>query len=317
MTRFSNDSQRLLLGSLAVLIAVGMGTSQAFAQSTTGNENDLNNPPVNPQQLTEVDCNVDSGDIVGIYTGNGFTGNNLGILIPELEANGFVVKTVNNINNGVPDCIVKLSIFNTDGGLCQNTPFTPLQINNIVDYVNISGGALALFNELSFCSSTNAISQAFGETPHANNVPNQIMTPGVNFDPLDPVALFTGVNAFHYNAAGQDYDPSPDAVITHSGTGDPVMITKASGLGCVLMVGDGDWIQGNFINAGDNLQMGLNIFVFLNQCIEPVGGMLLSIDTTTLFIAGVSSSAVWMIPALAGITGAGMYLAKTRIHKEN
>jgi len=43
-----------------------------------------------------------------------------------------------------------------------------------------------------------------------------------------------------------------------------------------------------------------------------VGGDLLSIDNTALMLAGLSSSAIWMIPTLAGIAGAGFYLIKFR-----
>ena len=42
-----------------------------------------------------------------------------------------------------------------------------------------------------------------------------------------------------------------------------------------------------------------------NEC-EVVAGEILPIDNTALFLAGLSSSAVWMIPTLAGIAGAGL-----------
>jgi len=307
-------TNRLLAGTLTLVLIAGLVTP-AFAQSTTGNEADIQNVLV-PLQLDEVNCNVDSGDIVGIVTSNGFTGNSLDNLIPALEADNFVIRTVSNIANGIPECVVKIAIFNTDGGACQNTPFTQAELDSIEDYVN-NGGALALFNELSGCSSTNAISQVFGETPNANSVPNEVMTPGVNFDPNNPATLFDGINEFHYNAAGGDYQPSPDAVITHVGTGNPVMIAKESGEGCVLMIGDGDWIQRDFILAGDNLQMGVNIFKFLNECISPiVGGEFLPIDSTALLLAGLQTSAIWIIPTLAGLAGAGFYLIKFRTNKE-
>ena len=44
----------------------------------------------------------------------------------------------------------------------------------------------------------------------------------------------------------------------------------------------------------------------------PVAGELLPLDTSALMIAGLTSSAVWMIPAVAGIAGVGVYLVKFR-----
>ncbi len=48
----------------------------------------------------------------------------------------------------------------------------------------------------------------------------------------------------------------------------------------------------------------------------PVGGELLPIDSTALMLAGLQSSAIWMLPVLAGIAGTGFYLVKFRTNKE-
>ncbi len=47
-----------------------------------------------------------------------------------------------------------------------------------------------------------------------------------------------------------------------------------------------------------------------------VGGQSLAIDTTALIIAGASANAVWILPVLAGLAGAGFYLIKFRTTKE-
>ena len=49
---------------------------------------------------------------------------------------------------------------------------------------------------------------------------------------------------------------------------------------------------------------------------KQVGGELLPIDSTALLLAGIQSSAIWMMPALAGIAGAGAYFVRTRMNKE-
>ncbi|MFQ5440467.1 MAG: hypothetical protein ACE5DL_03290 [Nitrosopumilaceae archaeon] len=48
----------------------------------------------------------------------------------------------------------------------------------------------------------------------------------------------------------------------------------------------------------------------------PVAGELLSLDSTALVVAGLTSSAAWMIPAIAGIAGAGVYLVKLRANRD-
>ena len=47
-----------------------------------------------------------------------------------------------------------------------------------------------------------------------------------------------------------------------------------------------------------------------------IGGELLSTDTTALMVAGLQSSAIWMLPALAGAAGAGAYYIKGRMNKD-
>ncbi len=48
---------------------------------------------------------------------------------------------------------------------------------------------------------------------------------------------------------------------------------------------------------------------------EPVAGELLLVDSSALVIGGLASSAVWMIPIVAGIAGAGLYLVKLRTNR--
>ena len=47
-----------------------------------------------------------------------------------------------------------------------------------------------------------------------------------------------------------------------------------------------------------------------------VGGDMLPIDSTALVLAGLQSSAIWMLPILAGAAGAGAFYIKTRMKKE-
>jgi hypothetical protein len=49
---------------------------------------------------------------------------------------------------------------------------------------------------------------------------------------------------------------------------------------------------------------------------SPVAGELLPTNTSALMIAGLSSMSVFMIPAVAGLAGAAVYLVKYRANRD-
>ena len=65
-------------------------------------------------------------------------------------------------------------------------------------------------------------------------------------------------------------------------------------------------ITGDFFSL-DDLQ---------HNCSADVGGEFLSMDTTALFVAGMQSSVMWMIPMLAGAAGVGTLYIRTRMNKD-
>lgn len=69
--------------------------------------------------------------------------------------------------------------------------------------------------------------------------------------------------------------------------------------------------------GGDNIGLLLDNVKFTElECSTPVAGELLSVNTSALMIAGLTGSAVWMIPAVAGLAGAGIYLVKFRANRD-
>jgi len=72
----------------------------------------------------------------------------------------------------------------------------------------------------------------------------------------------------------------------------------------------------NVIESGidQNFVGSVPITTIPSICI--VGGELLPIDSTALLLAGLQSSAIWMLPVLAGVAGTGFYLVKFRTNKE-
>jgi len=51
---------------------------------------------------------------------------------------------------------------------------------------------------------------------------------------------------------------------------------------------------------------------FVPDAVPKVAGQLLPLDGTALFLAGIQSMTVWMIPTVLGLAGAGVYLVKFR-----
>ncbi len=52
--------------------------------------------------------------------------------------------------------------------------------------------------------------------------------------------------------------------------------------------------------------------IWVNNQPPQVAGELLPLDSTALFIGGLTSMSVWMIPTVLGLAGAGVYLVKFR-----
>jgi hypothetical protein len=50
----------------------------------------------------------------------------------------------------------------------------------------------------------------------------------------------------------------------------------------------------------------------LDLCPTTVAGELMPLNTTALFISGITSSAIWMVPTILGIAGVGAYYLRTR-----
>ena len=100
-----------------------------------------------------------------------------------------------------------------------------------------------------------------------------------------------------------------------------------------LLVQEGDIVEGNVLtdvadpvinNAEDfvfEAEYGIGngdsfMSVILATHTQVVGGELLQIDSTALVLAGLQSSAIWMLPILAGAAGASAFYIKTRMNKD-
>jgi len=68
------------------------------------------------------------------------------------------------------------------------------------------------------------------------------------------------------------------------------------------------------------LVAGMTIPAYAGAVVETssltVAGEIIPIDNSALFLAGIQSMTVWMIPAVLGLAGAGVYLVKYRANRD-
>lgn len=86
--------------------------------------------------------------------------------------------------------------------------------------------------------------------------------------------------------------------------------------GASIMVAGDDGYLGGIAYQNNNPRINIDWGFVTYYSDVNVGGNMLSIDSSSLILAGLQSSAIWMIPTLAGIAGAGFYLVKFRTNKE-
>jgi len=306
---------KLLVGILAFVIVAGLGIP-AFAASIVGADGEVeDNVLFDIQTAPVLDCNTDTGEIIVWDNSKVPTGNQHGTVMSDLSAQGFTVREINISTDGIPSCVVKLVVSSIGNGQGVNTPYTAGEIDLIVDFVT-NGGGLFLLNEgPSCCTGTLGLADAFG-APTLGTSQFQVFNSGVDFDPNDPATLYNGVSAFEY-FAGNSYDTVDGVKATYS-SGATALIAKEFGSGCVVITGDTNWASdiGSGVFTNDNRQLANNVFAFLNECISKpvVGGEFLPIDSTALVLAGLQTSAIWMLPVLAGVAGSafGILYIKSR-----
>jgi len=94
------------------------------------------------------------------------------------------------------------------------------------------------------------------------------------------------------------------------------IVSPPSGFGeTVQLIGqNGIQVDTNIMQANGFFQP-VTVVVQL-ETTHTIGGELLPIDSTALLLAGIQSSAIWMLPVLVGAAGVGAFYIKTRMNKE-
>ncbi|MDH3677406.1 MAG: hypothetical protein OEQ12_03805 [Nitrosopumilus sp.] len=174
-------------------------------------------------------------------------------------------------------------------------------------------------------------------TPPSGNLPNQ---PGFQFDFFVANADITPGTPIFFNFMFGDYDVTPAGLLFTRANGttftqnitpqnnaqgqdglvqaafatlsfDDVFTATVGGWDGKLRV---DFVANNEpYTAFDFVELSVTPLIPSD---EQVAGELLPLDSTALLIGGLTSMSVWMIPTVASIAGAGIYLIKYRTNRD-
>ena len=238
---------RLALSAFA--LAALLLPSSAVGQSADGSrELSLQlQPPVAPfEAVPTLDCNVDSGDIVAWDLSNGATTGDHTLLISDLVAAGFTIRTINIAVDSIPPCLHHLVITTQAFNACLTSVY-PAPLVDLVRNSVRAGLGLFLLNEWGVsCGQGSApIANALGAAWNGNFGASQTFFAGTDFDPNNPATLFQGVSSWQ-QFAGSDYTASVNVVV-RTNANLPAMIAGRVERGCVVIAGDSNWIANNWI----------------------------------------------------------------------
>jgi hypothetical protein len=93
-------------------------------------------------------------------------------------------------------------------------------------------------------------------------------------------------------------------------------VTDMPGIVGALIADQDPYPGGIAWSAGPAIDFDFGFVTYYDDEQPVVGGEFLSIDNTALVIAGLQTSAIWLLPVLAGAVGAGTYYFKTRMNKD-
>ena len=166
-----------------------------------------------------------------------------------------------------------------------------------------------------------------------------------NLNPLDGISGYIGTQGALVGVFLDDDNPAldtPPATLDFSTAPSRDFTTISPEIGQVFFVGDGfttGVVQQDFVAPNDATRLFLGIpdgFAFngpagayedndgeytIKTSVDPdpkptvVAGELLAVNSSALVIAGFGS-VVWMVPAVAGVAGAGIYLVKLRTNRD-
>ena len=232
--------QKLLVGTLALVLIAGIGSTQAFAQTPAQSDDAVAAEVITPSGDTTIDFDA--------LASNSYLGTEI---------------TIGDVTFSTPDETLVTS------GTTVSTPPNVLSAH-VVSSPPAPGGDF-----------DGEVVMEFADDTCASDLEILMINP-----PFDATAF--GIDGAE--------------LTTISSSGPLTELFSFAGLPVHKVVMTGDFY------AIDDIS-------FTEEFCGIVAGELLPIDNTALFLAGLSSSAVWMIPTLAGLAGAGVII-RSRLHRD-
>ena len=290
-----NNTQKLLAGTLSLILVAGI-TSPAFADTekvTFGDPGDIGspNPDANNDNITNGWGDViNPGTTLGGPPGN-FDATELGPIV-------------------TPDQTI--DVYRQAGTISPYSIICP-PIGEICFSFDLIRG----FEEGSFTFSGLPASTPMAVTVIISDVDDFGIT-------LDQAGSFPAEETIFVTGNGDDLGE-----VTPSGIGADQIITKTFST-LAQSNGSGELAVGfnqiflEQVGGVDSFQPGIRVEQISLEFDDsgekpidsPVAGELLSLDSSALVIGGLASSAVWMIPVVAGIAGTGLYMVKLRTNRD-
>jgi hypothetical protein len=293
---------KLLAGALALVLVAGM-TSPAFAQSTTSVEF-----IPQAQNFIEVAPNANGPLTIGIYPSLG--GNTQAVLT---GAGHTVINPVDLTSPVTVDVLyIQRSAANIGG----------VELTNVQNFISNGGTVLTEFSATDlwfngkFASFSGTLTDNFffacdscPVTVVDTTSPLSIGLPATwnSGDPIQFFQVYSGL------------DTSIKVAVEVQGTNEgdlPVVGCADVGEGTAVMFFN-DFQDFFGSETPEEEQLLLNAVQVQSCTVDTqVAGELLPLDSTALLIGGLSSMSVFMIPAVAGLVGAAVYLVKYRANRD-
>jgi len=295
-------SNRLLAGTLVLVLILGISTTLAFAQSTE--DEDQNSADFAPSN--ELVSPSGGSQVIGVTSG-------WSAATPVMTADGHTVINPVNLNN--PLTVDVLLINRGEAGISGT------QLTNVQNFLANGGVVVTEFSAAAMWFNGNLASLSGTLTNGFFFACNGCLVTVV--DATSPLSIglpatWISANPIAFFQVYSGLDPSIKVAAEVQGTseGDLPVVGCADVGGGTAVIFFSDFQD--FAGATVEEQQLLLNAIHISACEEDeiVGGEFLPIDNTALMLAGLQSSAIWMIPTLAGLAGVGFYLVKFRTTKE-
>ena len=151
-------------------------------------------------------------------------------------------------------------------GSAWSSAYTPGEVEVVRQFVN-AGGGLLIMGDNADCpnGNINPVAQAFGITAGVSD----LLPYDLYFSNFSTHPIFAGCSSLYYRAAGGLTAAPPGQLAAWTGAGQGVVATSGFGSGRVVVLGDINFWENDYLSRTDNLRFADNVFGWLTPVPEP------------------------------------------------